>query len=135
MDCAPLPRRTAATAILLLVLASGTQARHSIPKASAGLTRVSVKVTGATAHFDHPRGVATDSDGNVYVADTFNNTIRRVTPAGVVTTLAGTAGQAGKADGSGAAARFNRPYGVATDSTGLVYVADTYYSIVRVVTS
>ena len=54
-----------------------------------------------------PTGVAVDSAGNVYVADTYNHTIRKVTPGGVVTTLAGLAGNPGSADGTGSAARFN----------------------------
>ena len=73
----------------------------------------------------YPDGVAVDSAGNVYVADTRNYTIRKVTPAGVVTTLAGLAGSSGSADGTGSAARFYYPAGVAVDSTGNVYVADT----------
>jgi streptogramin lyase len=80
---------------------------------------------GAAARFHLPVGVATDSAGNVYVADFFNSTIRKITPAGVVTTLAGSAGQPGSDDGVGAAARFAYPNGVATDSAGNVYVADT----------
>src|SRR5712692_9423427 len=71
-------------------------------------------------------GVATDSAGNVYVADAGNHTIRKIAPAGVVTALAGTAGSGGSADGTGAAARFNQPFGIATDSAGKVYVADNF---------
>ena len=81
--------------------------------------------TGSAARFNYPIGVAVDSAGNVYVADTGNYTIRKITPAGVVTTLAGSAGQIGSADGTGSAARFFFPYGVAVDSAGNVYVADT----------
>ena len=81
---------------------------------------------GSAARFDSPSGVAVDSAGNVYVADTGNHTIRKVTPAGVVTTLAGLAGSSGSADGTGSAARFNYPSGVAVDSAGNVYVADTW---------
>src|SRR6266566_3380819 len=61
------------------------------------------------ARFFHPKGVATDSAGNVYVADALNSTIRRVTPTGVVTTPAGSAGFFGSANGTGANARFNFP--------------------------
>jgi hypothetical protein len=82
--------------------------------------------TGSAARFYQPQGVAVDSDGNVYVADTGNDTIRMITPAGDVTTLAGSVGQSGGADGIGSAARFNLPQGVAVDSAGNVYVADTY---------
>ena len=74
--------------------------------------------TGAAARFKDPWGIATDSAGNVYVADSGNSTIRKITPAGVVSTLAGLAGSTGSADGTGSAARFNVPWGVATDNTG-----------------
>src|SRR5436190_23630168 len=56
--------------------------------------------TGSAARFYNPEGVAVETNGNVYVADTQNHTIRKVTPAGVVTTLAGSAGEAGSADGT-----------------------------------
>ena len=90
--------------------------------------------TGAAARFNGPGGVATDSAGNVYVPDTFSNTIRKITPAGTVSTLAGTAGVTGSADGSGAAASFNVPIGVATDSAGNVYVAERVNSTIRKIT-
>src|SRR5439155_1112484 len=80
--------------------------------------------TGRGARFYYPDGVATDSSGNVYVADSDNYTIRKITPAGVVTTLAGVARFTGSADGTGGAARFNYPWGVARGSSGNVYVGD-----------
>ena len=95
----------------------------------------STDATGSAARFSGPWGVATDSSGNVYVADRNNDTIRKITSAGVVTTLAGTAGQVGSADGTGAAASFNNPIGVATDSAGNVYVADFGNSTIREITS
>ena len=97
----------------------------------AGRTGSTDSTIGSSARFNSPQGVAVDSAGNVYVADAGNNTIRKVTPAGAVTTLAGTAGTAGYADGTGAAARFNGPLSVAVDSSGNVYVADIYNFVVR----
>jgi len=80
----------------------------------------SVDGTGGAARFNSPNGVAIDGSGNLYVADTDNDTIRKVTPAGVVTTFAGNAGNSGSADGAGSAAQFNSPYGVAVDGSGNV---------------
>ena len=86
---------------------------------------------GAAARFNGPSGVAVDGLGNVYVADTNNHVIRFISTTGTVTTPVGTAGSFGSADGVGAAARFTYPYGVAVDSTGTIYVADTFNHLVR----
>jgi sugar lactone lactonase YvrE len=79
---------------------------------------------GSSARFYRPSGVAVDGSGNVYVADVSNHTIRKITSAGVVSTLAGSAGMPGSTDGTGSAARFFQPEGVAVDASGNVYVAD-----------
>lgn len=87
--------------------------------------------TGSAARFSYPEGVAVDTLGNVYVADNGNNTIRKVTPAGVVTTLAGLSGNAGSADGTGSTVRFNSPTGIAVDSAGVLLVADASNYTIR----
>ncbi|WP_428329271.1 NHL repeat-containing protein [Mucilaginibacter sp.] len=86
--------------------------------------------TGTAATFNGPSGVAVDATGNVYVADFLNNQIRKITPAGVVTTLAGST-TAGAVNGTGAAASFNGPRGVAVDASGNVYVADAGNNLIR----
>lgn len=91
--------------------------------------------TGSAAQFDWPMGVAADSNGNVYVADTSNHTIRKISSAGVTSTLAGTPGQAGAVDGTGAAARFETPTAVVVDPAGNVYVADGGNHSIRKITS
>jgi hypothetical protein len=85
---------------------------------------------GANAFFNQPQGLAIDGDGNLYVADRFNQRIRKVTSAGVVTTLAGT-GAPGATDGPAASASFWNPFGVAVDAARNVYVADRSNNLVR----
>ncbi len=80
--------------------------------------------TGSSANFNNPAGVAFDNHGNIVVADVSNNCIRRITPAGLTTTLAGSA-TAGNSDGIGAAALFRSPTAVAVDANGAIFVADS----------
>jgi sugar lactone lactonase YvrE len=88
--------------------------------------------TGAAALFEDPTGVAVDRAGHLYVTDYGNNTIRQVVVStGVVTTLAGTAGMRGSTDGTGAAALFFGPYGVAVDGAGNLYVTDSVNDTIR----
>ncbi len=79
---------------------------------------------GANAGFSSPRGLAVDKAGNVYVVDGGNATIRKISPVGAVTTIAGVAGVKGSADGLGAAARFTDPQQIAVDKDGNLYVTD-----------
>ncbi|MGZ3835264.1 MAG: NHL repeat-containing protein [Mucilaginibacter sp.] len=85
---------------------------------------------GTKATFNLPEGVAVDGSGNVYVADNGNNLIRKITPDGTVSTLAGS-GSAGSANGTGVAASFNSPFGIAVDASGNVYVADAGNNQIR----
>jgi len=90
--------------------------------------------TGAAARFSGPSGVAADNQGNVYVTDSGNNTIRKITPAGIVTTIAGLAGAKGSADGIGTNASFNLPTGIAVDTNEILYVADEFNDTIRKIT-
>ena len=100
----------------------------------AGSVVNSIDGNGAAAQFDAPRGLAVDRAGNVYVADSQNDTIRKITPAGDVTTFVGRPGAQGGADGTGVAARFTEPYAVSLDAAGNLYVADTSNNAIRRVT-
>jgi hypothetical protein len=86
---------------------------------------------GSEAQFSYPEAVAVDAAGNVYVADTVNYTIRKITPAGEVTTLAGLAGDYGFVDGTNSDARFRAPAGVTVDAAGNLYVADGVNNAIR----
>ena len=85
---------------------------------------------GASAQFYFPFSIHVDNSGNVYVADLLNNAIRKITPDGVVSTLAGS-GVDGDADGQGTNAQFSGPQGVAVDASGNVLVADSGNSKIR----
>ena len=89
---------------------------------------------GSYAGFNGPDGVAVDSSGAIYVSDTGDQTVRKITPQGAVTTLAGKSAAAGSADGPGASARFSNPKGLAVDSSFNVFVADGANCTIRKVT-
>jgi sugar lactone lactonase YvrE len=89
---------------------------------------------GAQAAFNQPAAVAVDSAGNAYVADSLNHTIRKITPYGEVSTLAGAPGVSGTLNGASADARFNTPSGIAVDAANYVYVADTGNHAIRLIT-
>ena len=94
----------------------------------------SVDNTGTNASFNGPQGTAVDSSGNIFVADTANHLIRKVTPAGVVSAFAGTAGVSGTADGTNTGAQFYAPQALVVDGPGNVFVADTLNNLIRKIT-
>ena len=96
----------------------------------AGSTQGYIDGTSTAARFSFPRGLVVDSAGNLYVVESENYRVRKITPDGVVTTLAGD-GTAGYMDGPGASARFIYPYGIAVDSAGNVYVGDSGNNRIR----
>jgi len=103
---------------------------------SAGLTG-SADGAGSAARFYWPTGVAVDTNGNVFVTDTFNDTIRKIAPVGsnyLVTTISGTAGLSGALDGTNGLAQFDGPDGIAVDGADNIYVADSYSSLIRKIT-
>src|SRR5436190_781740 len=79
------------------------------------------------------RVITLEKNGNLFVSDTGNHTIRQITPAGVVTTVAGLAGQSGLTDATGSAARFNSPLGIAISTNGTIYVADCGNHLIRAI--
>lgn len=103
----------------------------------AGASDLSGSTDGfiVNARFNRPRGIAVATDGTIYVADSQNHTIRKITTGGTVTTLAGLAGTAGSLNGTGSAALFNRPSDIAISPGGTLYVADSFNHTIRVVTA
>lgn len=118
-----------------IVQADGSTFTYSTLAGTPGSVVNSAEGSGSAAQFHSPRGVGVDGSGNIFVADSANNTIRKVTAAGTVSTFAGTAGSQGSADGTGSAARFTEPFGVAVDTSGNLYVADTSNNRIRKITA
>jgi sugar lactone lactonase YvrE len=119
--------------INLFVADSGNHAIRKVEIASGAVTTLAGTAgtsgptdgAGVTAQFNNPIGITTDGT-NLFVADTFNNTIRKVVIAtGAVTTVAGTADSSGALDGTNATARFYNPFGISMDGTNL-YVTEIY---------
>lgn len=118
------------------------QSNHAIRKITPGglvttlagnSTTGSTDGTGSAASFYFPKGLGIDAAGNIYVADNSNNLIRKVTPTGVVTTIAGN-GTTGFFNGNGRSASFNSPTGVEVDATGNLYIADAGNNAIRKMT-
>ena len=105
--------------------------RDDIVYTFAGGTQGYADGSKGTVRFNNPTAIAIDKNGNLIVADTLNHAIRRITPNGVVSTVAGRPGTAGNADGRGSAALFNDPSGIAVDTNGVIYVADTGNHLIR----
>lgn len=94
----------------------------------------SINGTGTAVYFNWPQGLAVDASGNVYVSDTDNHAIRKITAAGVVTTLAGLGGLSGSTDATGTSARFYWPVGMMLDGSGNLLVADVGNHKIRKIT-
>ena len=93
--------------------------------------------TNRIAQFHWPEGITVDTNGNLYVVDNYEMTVRKVAPVGtnwVVTTIAGTAGNNGSANGTNGVAQFNEPASITVDGLGQLYVADYGYNTIRKVT-
>lgn len=101
----------------------------------SGTTAGSSDGTGSNVRFNQPTGITVDAGGNLFVSDTGNNTIRKITSAGAATTIAGSVGSTGSSDGTAQNARFNQPGGIAVDGAGNLYVADTQNHTIRKVSS
>ncbi|MBE3605038.1 hypothetical protein IMX07_15585 [bacterium] len=126
-----------ASGTIFLVDSNNSRIRQITPDGTvttlAGSTAGFADGTGTAAKFNYPRGIVLDKSNNLYVTDYTNNRIRKVTPSGVVTTIAGS-GVAGSTDGQGTAAQLNGPYGISIDSYGVLYITDLNINKIRLIT-
>ena len=127
--------KTRFTILLLCAFTLAVRAQDAVTT-MAGMAQVSgaTNGTGTNALFGDPAGIVADSTCNLFVADSLNDVIRKITTNGVVTTFAGLAGITGTADGTGSGARFNAPSGMAFDRNGNLYVSDTGNNTIRKIT-
>ncbi len=107
-----------------------TNSGGAVPATTYGQVTTLVASGAGAPKLVNPQAIATDGAGNVYVADYGNNLIRKITPAGVMTTLAGS-GATAELDGTGVAAKFNGPDGIAYDGAGNLYVSDAGGHVIR----
>lgn len=106
---------------------------RTIAGSYTGMTGEYVDGLGKVARFSHPRGITIDDNDNLYIADSYNNCIRLITPDGIVSTFAGNTNE-GHADGLKANATFNGPYGIAIHNNN-IYLTDTYNKIIRLISN
>lgn len=114
---------------------SGGQVSTFAGNGTAGYSGDAAAAT--SAEIDNPVGVAVDAQGNVYISDTSNSVVRKVSPAGTITTFAGSVDSQGAYSGDGGPANvagLNQPEGLALDSSGNLYIADTGNNVIRKVT-
>ena len=118
--------------LLIIVLFCLNSLTAQVVTTLAGSSTGDADGTGTAAQFKTPWAISSDANGNLYVADTENHKIKKITSTGVVTTVAGST--SGYTDGIGTAAKFSAPSGICTDVNGNIYVADTGNNKIRKIT-
>ncbi len=124
-------RKLTLTSLLFIICSLGFTQSYTVHTLAGGNSAGFSNGTNSNALFNAPAGVAVDTMDNVYVADYYNNQIRKIIGGNTITLAGDTLGYR---DGPGTIALFNRPIGICTDSAGNVYVADTYNNAIRKIT-